>query len=66
MPRKSAESLYEERKRLWEKIEELEANILRGSVVILRRPCTYPGSPRTIGVKALKPSSALVLDPIFS
>ena len=43
MPRKSAKSLYEERKRLWEKIKELEADILRGSVVILKRPCTYPG-----------------------
>lgn len=29
MPRKSVESLYDERKRLWEKTKELEANILR-------------------------------------
>jgi len=27
---------------------------------------TQPGSTRAIGVKALKPSSALVLNPIFT
>ncbi len=43
MPRKSSKSLYDERKILWGKIKDLEANILRGSVVVLKRPCTYPG-----------------------
>ena len=43
MPRKSSESLYDEKKKLWEKIKNLEAHILRGTVVVLKRPCTYPG-----------------------
>lgn len=43
MPRKSSKSLYDEKKKLWEKIKSLDAHILRGTVVVLKRPCTYPG-----------------------